>query len=83
MITVDPAPLLAALGDLDDHGAAALLGVTSRTLIRWRSGHARIGSIERADQLAVALGLHPASIWPDYWSWPLDPQEALPLEEVC
>ena len=43
---------------------AAGIGVSSRTLHRWR--HAGIPAA-RADQVADYLGSHPAAIWADYY----------------
>lgn len=43
---------------------AELTGYNRRTLVRWR----REGiPLEDADRIAVALGLHPASIWSEWW----------------
>jgi lambda repressor-like predicted transcriptional regulator len=79
---LDPAPLLAhlavrSLAELDKatcsgvpagvaemRAMATVAGVSRRTLYRWRSG-ARV-SERHADRCAVALGLHPLLIWPDF-----------------
>lgn len=82
--SIDPAPLLAMLGDLDNFAAADLLGVSARTLDRWRVGRYRIDSVWAADAAACAIGLHPMQIWPDYedWPWP-DAQLTLGEEDVA
>lgn len=56
------APLLTGgrtIGDI-----AALLGVSKRVVSRWRHDGIRWSL---ADQAAVALGLHPALVWPDWY----------------
>ncbi len=47
-----------------DRNLADLLGVTRRAVVRWR--HAGI-PIYSADRAAVALGVHPSLIWPEWW----------------
>lgn len=75
----DPAPVLAQLDlritgkditdnqpvTLHDHEAAELLGVTQRTVQRWRRNRSRL-SVVMADQAACALGLHVVLLWPDF-----------------
>lgn len=56
-------------GDGVDHrGLVALadrLGISSR----WaRDLHARGLTERQADRFAVAIGHHPASVWPDWWT---------------
>lgn len=64
----DPAPLLRLALPLTDDGqdkeVGALLGVADRTVARWRRG-AQV-SLDIADRVAQALGLHPVNIWPEY-----------------
>lgn len=76
----DPAPLLeqARLGldlpavcpsdrtvrTLCDGELAAYIGVSRETVCRWKAGR-RITTLV-ADRTAIALGLHPLNIWPDW-----------------
>lgn len=44
---------------------AELLGVTDRTVWRWRqTGLMR----STADEVAIRLDLHPGLVWPDWWT---------------
>ncbi len=43
---------------------ADVFGVDDRTVRRWR---AQGLSIEQADRLAIAAGLHPAIVWGPEW----------------
>ena len=53
------APSVAAL--------AARVGVARRTIHRW----ARDGvPVSQADRAAIAIGSHPAYLWPDHWNQP-------------
>ena len=47
---------------------AAAVGVEIRTMWRWRS--AGYLTELQADRAAIALGVHPTAIWPD---WPATP----------
>ena len=61
------APLLAAAGHPPVAALARRLRVSSRTVWRWQ----RYGLDDhQADRAAVALGYHPANIWP---TWHRDP----------
>lgn len=43
---------------------AEMMGVSPRAIHRWRAeGLSEL----TADRAAVTLGLHPASIWPEWW----------------
>lgn len=45
-------------------GLAAATGQHARTLHRW----AHMGlTVDQADRLAVAVGFHPAEVWPAWW----------------
>lgn len=44
---------------------AEAVGFTSRTVHRW--AHTGIAD-SYADEAAVALGLHPGLVWPEWWS---------------
>lgn len=46
---------------------ARCVGVTQRTVSRWRQ---RGLTCESADAAAVALGFHPALVWPEWWLCP-------------
>lgn len=63
MIYLPFAPLLDHATSCSD--LAERTGVDVRTVYRWR----KVGrvTLERADELAVKLGEHPAYIWPDDW----------------
>ncbi|MEZ5278986.1 MAG: helix-turn-helix domain-containing protein [Acidimicrobiales bacterium] len=57
------APLMAATGNPTITALARRLGVSPRTVSRWR----RAGlSDHQADNAAVTLGYHPLNIWPDW-----------------
>lgn len=65
----DPAPLLAIVPTVDedtDVSIGDLLGVSDRTIARWRCGTVKVTEAN-ADRAACRLGLHPANIWPEYW----------------
>lgn len=59
---LDPAPLLALVPGSGADQALAL-GVTRRTIVRWRNGHAGPPKTD-AYRLAHAVGRHPSEIWP-------------------
>jgi hypothetical protein len=76
MTRVDARPLLAVAGG-SAADIAARLGVTQRTVERWKAE----GLSERqADNVAVALGLHPFEIWPELLEAELARQEELERE---
>lgn len=59
------APLTSALGKPPAGILAARLGVSRRTVCRWK----RQGLTEcQADQAAVRAGLHPGIVWSEWWS---------------
>ncbi|WP_116996331.1 hypothetical protein [Desertimonas flava] len=45
------------------------LDVHPQKFARWR---AKGLTVDDADDIAVRLGMHPASIWPEWWSIPID-----------
>lgn len=59
-------PLRTGSGDEHRMGAlASVLGISRTTVHRW----ARHGVPEwSADPVAIALGRHPGSLWPEWWS---------------
>ncbi len=59
-------PLEAAAGHPSAAALARQLGVTRRTVNRWRSA-GRVPA-RQADTAAVRLGHHPAEIWPTEWN---------------
>lgn len=83
--SVDAAPLLAELeraianrplhhGRLDrTHAMVEALqhAVTRRTVIRWR--HTKRIEARVADRCAIALGVHPLSLWPNLYRDPQPP----------
>ena len=60
-------PLLEVVAHLGGPEAAAALGVSHETVRKWRCGERPTVFVDRADQYAVRLGLHPALIWGDAW----------------
>lgn len=62
--TLDPTPLLNAAGIGTDRDIAARLGVSQKTVFRWR--HGAPVRIWLADECAVRIGAHPAELWPDW-----------------
>jgi hypothetical protein len=44
---------------------AQRIGVSRRTLHRWAKNGV---PVEQADRAAIALGSHPAYLWPDDWN---------------
>ena len=58
------ADLEAHLGQGSTTTVAQRLGVTTRTVWRWRSA----GLTElQADRAAIAAGLHPGTVWDTWW----------------
>lgn len=59
-------PLWASSGDEHRQGAlAGVLGIDRTTVYRWN----RLGVPEcHADRVAIALGRHPGSVWPEWWA---------------
>ena len=55
---------VARFPELSDGDIASVLGVTRRTIVRWKI----IGlDCWTADKAAVRLGLHPCEVWGDAW----------------
>lgn len=48
----------------DAHRSAELLGVNRKLIGRWRNGQG-LTEVD-ADHCAIALGLHPIDLWPDW-----------------
>lgn len=46
---------------------AQMIGVTTRTLYRWRNDHEGEIPYESGDKAAVACGVHPIAIWGEAW----------------
>lgn len=61
-------PLLRFL-DKSQGEIAVEIGVTRETVGRWKIGGVPEYS---ADSLAICLGLHPSTIWPDWFEIPLE-----------
>ena len=60
-------PLRTAAAAPSVDALAARVGVARRTIHRW----ARDGvPIPQADEAAIAIGSHPAYLWPDHWNQP-------------
>ena len=57
------APLRVAAGATTNAALARSLGVSVRTVWRW---HHHGLTDTQADHAAIALGLHPAIVWPDW-----------------
>lgn len=49
-----------------DRDIAVVIGVTTRTIQRWR--HGALLTISQADRIACRLGLHPALLWSEWYS---------------
>ena len=65
-----PDPLLRIVDGLSMRDAADVLGVNPGTITRWRnSSDENPSSIHfvKADEIAVRVGVHPASIWGQAW----------------
>jgi plasmid maintenance system antidote protein VapI len=60
-------PLLEHIDGLDALSAAHQLGVSDKTVTRWRTGQRKGLTIGNADRYACALGLHPGLVWGDAW----------------
>jgi len=58
------APLLAML-ELSQSQLSNMYGVGGQSLKRWRECGL---TVEAADRLAVRAGLHPAEVWPEWWT---------------
>lgn len=59
-----PLEPLAALTRLDQGELARVAGVSRRTVCRWKA----LGMNQWiADRLAIALGYHPAVVWPEWY----------------
>jgi len=56
-------PLFRAAGTTEYLELAVRTGFTARTIHRWKNHGI---SDDYADQAAIALGLHPITIWPNY-----------------
>lgn len=61
----DPAPLLSIVRGMADGDAAAFLGVTIRSITRWRNEGTRLKH-HTADHVAIRAGLHPEILWPGW-----------------
>lgn len=57
-------PLARAAGGGSARDLAERLGVTSRTIFRWKADG--IPDVQ-ADRAAIAIGQHPALLWPTDW----------------
>jgi len=53
--------------ELSETQVSEIVGVTNRTVSRWKVQGLLFHSADRA---AVAAGLHPSLIWPDWWDVP-------------
>ena len=58
-------PLLAVTGRPSAARLAVRLNVNTRTIWRW---HHRGLTDHQADRAAIAIDLHPANIWPDWFN---------------
>ena len=59
------ADLEALLGECPTRVIAARLGVSTRTVWRWRAGGL---TVDQADRAAIAAGWHPGTVWDTWWS---------------
>lgn len=85
----DPGPLLVHAALATDFGTdeeiGATLGVSDRTIARWRNGGRVTERV--ADRAALLLGLHPCNLWPDEYQGQCPPETpelapAAPVVEV-
>lgn len=53
--------------DVSPHTVAEVFDVSARTLLRWKQNGLMFQSADRA---AVAVGLHPSLVWPEWWLVP-------------
>jgi hypothetical protein len=53
--------------DVSPQTVAELFDVSTRTLSRWKQNGLMFQSADRA---AVAVGLHPSLVWPEWWVVP-------------
>ena len=72
------APLEEALGGRTWRASAAALGVHDRQISRWRSYGL---TDDQADRCAIAIGSHPALVWPGWHD--VYGQEQLELDDVA
>jgi len=56
-------PLVAAAGSDSIADLARAVGVTTRTVSRWRASGL---TVHAADRAAIAIGTHPAMVWPAF-----------------
>lgn len=69
---LDPAPILALVAGRSDREISDRIGVSRRTVWRWRQGVTLVYPAT-ADRVAVRLGLHPANVWgDDWWTQPVN-----------
>ncbi len=59
------ADLEAHLNPVTTRTLAERLGVSTRTVWRWRASGL---NQTQADHAAVAVGLHPGTVWPTWWN---------------
>ena len=69
---LSPVPLLQLTEGMPCRDAAAMLGINTGTLQKWRNGETHIGlHYAHADRIAIRnLGTHPANLWGAEW-WKL------------
>lgn len=48
----------------DAHRSSTLLGYDRKRIGEWRNG--KLLTVDAADRCAIALGLHPLDLWPDW-----------------
>ena len=63
--------------DTDDRVVAAALGVSRQRVLDWRRGKGNMVEWWKADRFAIAIGTHPAMVWP---TW-IDAALAEPCQE--
>lgn len=61
----DPAPLMAEVAHLSIAKAAVWLGVSTRQVVRYRSGRTWL-RLNTADRLALAVNRMPIELWEDF-----------------
>lgn len=68
-VRLSPLPLVRIVDGMSCREAAAMLGINTGTLQKWRNGETAQGlHYARADRIAVQqLGVHPTAIWGQAW----------------
>jgi len=69
-LSLPAAPLIAHIDARRIAAPHETLGVDRSTVENWRLGKRQWITERRADRYAVALGVHPCEVWPEWWELP-------------